>query len=269
MDFPGNNNLEVILLAAGSGCRLKSKIEREPKCLLDVGGKSLLYRHLNALAYCGISNVHIVVGYRSRLVRQHLRHYNGPLSINFIENKDYLQGSIQSLKRGLLSFSHDPDLLIMDADVLYPVSLLSRLVEAQFSCGFLLDPRTSPKGEEMMLGVRDGLVHSINRELDDQWDLVGEGVGFFIIKGSYINHLKHSIKKTLSASGSGADYEMAIDHFLTERPAGYLSVADLPWTEIDFEQDLDFAKNIILPKILSLTTEPPYCVENHERPRRS
>lgn len=266
MDLPRKNNLNAILLAAGSGYRLKGKTEGKPKCLIEVDGESLLVRHLKALDSCGISRLHIVTGYQSQQIEAHLSHYTGPLSIHFVENRDYLKGSILSLKRGLMSLSVEPDLLIMDADVLYPDSLLRRLVEGDFSCGLLLDPRASAQGEEMMLGVRNGLVHSISRELVGQWDLVGEGVGFFIIDRLHVSALKRSIERTLATLGPDADYEMAIDHFLSHHPAGYLSVEDLPWTEIDFEKDLAFAEEIILPKILALNTKSPNSAEPHEKP---
>ena len=44
--------MRAILLAAGRGRRLE---QREPKCLLDIDGKTLLLRHLENLAAAGVS----------------------------------------------------------------------------------------------------------------------------------------------------------------------------------------------------------------------
>ena len=42
--------MKAVLLAAGIGERLRPFTESSPKCLVDVGGRSLLFRHLDLLS---------------------------------------------------------------------------------------------------------------------------------------------------------------------------------------------------------------------------
>ena len=49
-----------------------------------------------------------------------------------------------------------------------------------------------------------------------------------------------------------ADYEQALDRFLAEAEVGFERVGDLPWTEVDFPEDLRRARDEVLPAIEAL-----------------
>ena len=66
-------SLEVVVLAAGEGTRMRSKV---PKVLHEVGGTSLVQHVLNAALTLEPSNIHVVVGHRGRDVQESLSDYN-------------------------------------------------------------------------------------------------------------------------------------------------------------------------------------------------
>lgn len=246
--------MQAILLAAGVGRRLASLDEKTPKCLLRFDGVTLLHRHMSHLETCGVEKLIIVVGHKNEMVEAEAVAYAGHLDVQFAYNARYREGSILSLQVGLKAADPNRSALVMDADVLYHVEVLRRLVEAPFDNGFLLDPRTTAHGEEMMLGVKDGRVMSISRQIGNgHWDLMGEGVGFFKLHCADQPVLEEQIEAKLAEGRSDADYESAIDAFLDLRPAHYVSVADLPWTEIDFDEDVEHAETRVLPAIKART----------------
>lgn len=55
--------MKVVILAAGQGKRLLPLTEDIPKCLLDIGGRRLLERQIDAFAACGVSEIVVVTGY--------------------------------------------------------------------------------------------------------------------------------------------------------------------------------------------------------------
>jgi choline kinase len=61
--------MRAILLAAGTGRRLQRPF---PKCLVDIGGMTLLSRTLRALAAVKVIEAWIVVGYRHDLIAAEL-----------------------------------------------------------------------------------------------------------------------------------------------------------------------------------------------------
>lgn len=221
----------AVLLAAGVGRRLGRD---RPKCLLEVGGLTLLERHLDNLEALG-ATVRVVTGFQQAALTPFLR------DVQRVFNPDYRRGSLLSLRRGLDGVTQDA--LIMDADVLYDPSILTDV--AALERGFAIDPRTDPGEEEMMIGVKDGVVRAIRRGRLADFDLVGEGVGFFKIDAASLPALRACIDR---ADPEG-DYEKALDEFVGEHGAQYVLVGGRPWTEIDFPEDLRRAQSEILPRL--------------------
>src|SRR6185295_12658144 len=125
----------------------------------------------------GITKIIIVAGYEKEKIQSAVRDLTGQAEpVKFVENPEYRKGSILSLWTARKEFTED--LLIMDADVLFPDELLSRLVHSKHPSAFLLDPRSGSTGEEMMLMVKGDRVLRIARKVDGRYDLLGEGVGF-------------------------------------------------------------------------------------------
>ena len=60
--------MKVIILSAGQGSRLLPLTEDRPKCLLDLGGDTLLGVQLKALKAGGATDVVIVTGFRTAAV---------------------------------------------------------------------------------------------------------------------------------------------------------------------------------------------------------
>lgn len=240
--------MDAIILAAGVGRRL-SALKDVPKSLLSFNGQTLLHRHLEALETCGVNRVSVVVGYQAHLIEDEVARYNGRVVVDLVFNDEFRRGSVLSLKAGLMVANPGQSVIVMDADVLFHIDVLRRLVEAEFRTGFLLDERSSAEGEEMMLGVRDGRVCTISRQIGDDWDLIGEGVGFFRLHHEDLNEMLASLETLLERGDRDADYETAIDIFLKSRTANFVPVDDLPWTEIDFEEDVVRARQVILPAI--------------------
>lgn len=66
----------AILLAAGRGSRLGSLTADTPKCLLQLGGRTLLDWQLTSLKHAGIEQVVLVGGYRGELLRKRIEEYH-------------------------------------------------------------------------------------------------------------------------------------------------------------------------------------------------
>ncbi|MFQ5903339.1 MAG: NTP transferase domain-containing protein, partial [Candidatus Binatia bacterium] len=65
--------MKAIILAAGNGERLRPYTEHTPKCLLDIGGRTILGLQIQSLRECGINEVVIVVGFKFEKVEEFLR----------------------------------------------------------------------------------------------------------------------------------------------------------------------------------------------------
>lgn len=239
--------MRAILLAAGTGRRLQRPF---PKCLVDIGGMTLLSRMLRALAAVEVVEAWIVVGYRHDLITAELDRCPSPLPVVCVNNEAYLRGSVRSLwaARQVLN----SEVLVMDADVLFPVHLLHRLVQSAHHNCVLADPRSAFTGEEMMLTIQNDHIWDITRGVMDPAHVLGEGVGFYKFDLLAARHLQELLERWITSGRDGEEYEEALRVLFKAWSFGYELVGDLPWTEVDFPEDITKAEQKVWPQIQAL-----------------
>jgi len=235
--------MRAIILAAGIGKRLQEQGKQMPKCFGKVGGKRLVDRHLERLAQCGIKEACFVVGYMADEVRAHLAGNESGVKISFIENTDYLKGNILSAYAARDLF--DEPFIMMDADVAYPAELFAKLVNSPHADCLLLDENFDNDDEEMKLGAdADGRVWEICRRLAKTWPAQGEGVGFFKCSPATGAIFREMLGRVIAAGGEKLEYEEVLDMVMKLAPIRFEFVGGLPWTEIDFPEDLEKANRL-------------------------
>lgn len=252
--------MRAILLVAGVGRRLGKP--DQPKSMLDIGGKTLIERHLDALGRAGVSALTVVVGHLHEQIEREVERLAPTMPVRFRFNEHYREGSVVSLFTAREDLSESEATVVMDGDVLYEHQLLVRQREGgpggggEAASAFLVDVRSDETGEEMMVGVRGGLARRIARRVgkgDERgpWDMVGESVGFLKIGKHHAAPMRAALEAHVAAGKRGTEYEAVYDTFLDAHEVGVVAVGDSPWTEIDFEEDVTRARNEILPAILA------------------
>ena len=235
-----------IILAAGKGSRLNGTIGDKPKCLLRVGGRTLVERQIDALRSIGIDDIAVVVGCQADSVRR----VCGP-TIAYIENTRYAQtNSMYSLwmARPLL---YD-GFVVMNCDVLFHPQMLDDLVTARHEDALLIayqDADAEPFGdEEMKIRVRRGRVAAISKTMSaDEAD--GENVGVVKFGRDGARLLAAILEQRVAAGGLKDWAPRAFADFAERRPLHAVGTRGYPWTEIDFPEDYERAVREILPAI--------------------
>lgn len=243
--------MNAIVLAAGRARRLAPLTDHTNKCLLSLGGLPLLARMLEALDAVGVGETTIVIGHGAARVRAVGGRRCGRMAIRYIDNPEYSKGSALSLyaARALLG----EEALIMDADVLFPVEFLRRLLAVPAASAFLVDRGFRDTGEEVKIYTLGERVMALGKKVvPDIWDGVGEGVGFFKCGTEGGAELIRLLEEVIMASAGGGEYEDALDLLVRRRHVGWADVTGLPWTEIDFVEDLRRAEADILPRVIQL-----------------
>ena len=240
----------AILLAAGVGNRLGDSHDG-PKVLLEFNGRSLLARHMDALATSGIERLSITVGYMADAVRAEAERSSAGLQLNFVDNPRFREGSLVSLwvQRGLLQ-ARQP-VLLMDGDVLYDKRMITRLTGSAYENILLVDRNIEPGDEPVKICFRGETIVDFRKKPEFEHDWHGESVGFFRFSPAMAIRLFERCDHYVQAGRGDLEYEEAIRDLLLAEPArfGAADVTDLPWTEIDFEEDVARARAEILPQL--------------------
>src|SRR5215211_5839788 len=165
--------MKAIILAAGKGTRLNG-VDLKPKCLFEVGGKTLLERQISALREARIDNIVLVLGFEAERIQRRC-----PPNTSFVMNSRFEETSSLyslSLARDYLT----DGFVVLNCDVLFHPQLLTRLLTAPFDDALLVDlvdKQNNHLGdEEMKVKVSNGVVVDIRKDLEPT-EADGENVG--------------------------------------------------------------------------------------------
>ncbi len=240
--------IAVIILAAGVGRRLGSA---GPKVLLEFGGKTLLERHVRALLAHGLTDISLTVGYQSEAIRREAARLGLPVQLSFVENPDFRAGSMISLQVQGERLRRGTPVILMDGDVLYDPELIGRLLGGAGENLLLLDRDIEPGDEPVKICLRGETIVDFRKQPEHAHDRHGESVGFFRFSAATASTLAERCDWYAARGQTGLEYEEAIRDLILAEPARFTAadITDFPWTEIDFEEDLIRAREIILPRL--------------------
>jgi MurNAc alpha-1-phosphate uridylyltransferase len=129
-----------MLLAAGRGERLRPITETLPKPLVEVRGKSLIERHLEALALAGVQNVIINLGWLGQQIAERVgsgSRYG--VSVVFSDEGDNILETAGGIRRALPLLGRAP-FLVVNADVFTDMPLPCPLPAADELAHLVLVP---------------------------------------------------------------------------------------------------------------------------------
>jgi choline kinase len=216
--------------------------EDRPKCLLPVGGQTLLEHQLATLSALGVAMVTIVTGYCSDQVRERV---DGRAS--FIENDDW------AVTNSLYSFALCRDaamcesLLVLNGDVIAHPAIVERVLRAPRSA-FAYDSTSGSDEEHMKVELRGDRLHSMSKDLP-RARVHGENVGILRFQGPAPRLLFQEAESVLKRAGGTQWLAAAVQGVAQRAPLYGLDVANLPWREIDFPEDLIAARSITWPAL--------------------
>ena len=138
--------MKAVILAAGVSRRLYPVTYETPKCLMDVGGKPIVDRQLEAIQSAGIIDVIMVVGYYREAIMDHVKSQFPNLNFEFVINHHYFEtNTAYSLRLCNPSLNGGP-FILMNADVLYPNEVLNRVIQSDHDTALAVEIK--PCGRE-------------------------------------------------------------------------------------------------------------------------
>lgn len=242
--------MQALMLAAGMGRRLGKFTNNQTKCMVEVGGRTLLDRTVEALKIAGIKRFIIVAGYEAERLIEYTKQNIKGMDIEFVINKDYAStNNIFSLYLARNYLAQD-DTILLESDLIYDLDLVKKMVD---------NPEKNLVAVAKYKHWMDGTVALLNEnneitEFIEKKDFLFRDVNNYyktvnIYKFSkefsnrqYIPFLSAYIK----AYGKNRYYELvlkAIAHLSSANLKAY-DIGNTPWYEIDDAQDLHIANTI-------------------------
>jgi len=91
MEFYRSGVKKAFLLAAGQGKRLRPFTDKKPKCLIEVGGKTMLEHWLDRLCRQGVDKILVSLHHHGEMVEQYIKeNYRGNAAVHIVYEKELL-----------------------------------------------------------------------------------------------------------------------------------------------------------------------------------
>jgi choline kinase len=241
---------KAIILAAGVGSRLRPLTDDRPKCLLEVGGQTLLDRQVATLARLGVTDIIAVVGYYGDLIRRHLGDRG-----RYVDNERYEHtNSLYSLwlaRDELVSGA-----LILNSDVLAGPALFARLLESPAPDAILVERGEGFEPEDMKVTLNGAQVLDFGKTLPPE-RAHGHNVGVAKFGREGAARLARCLDRLVSSGHENDWVPSAFREFASHWPLTAVATDGLPWIEIDYAADLTRARLEIEPAITGRLTAVP------------
>jgi len=237
---------QAVILAAGRGMRLGSAGSDSPKCLLNIGGRSLLELQIGFLFQAGIESVCIVAGHHIEDVRRQVAGFDG---VTVIHNPIY------ATTNSLYSLSLAKDwvrgpFVCINGDVIGHPDIFNRVLAVE-GCALAFDSGSGLDDEHMKIHHSDGFLRGISKQLAPAL-IQGENVGLLQFDTVGAARLFATAERLLKEEGEMLWAPAVLNQLLRQSPIRCVDVRGLPWTEIDYPEDLLKAREEIWPRICSL-----------------
>ncbi|MGB0553251.1 MAG: NTP transferase domain-containing protein [Alphaproteobacteria bacterium] len=243
--------MKAIILAAGMGSRIRPLTDNCPKCLLKVGGKTILEMMLSHIQSCGISEVIFVLGYLQDQVRDYVKTAFPELDATYLVNDDYSTTNTGYSLMLALGETKGCAFVKFDADVVFDEEILRRLIDSEHENCLCIDKNIQLDAEEIKVTVEGAnKVVKVSKSVRPI-DAIGESIGIEKINGHTTELLLAELQKNmLDVKNHQNYYEDAYERLISQTvPFHALDISGLRWTEIDTHEDFATAEKMFRPPL--------------------
>lgn len=239
--------MRIVILAAGQGKRLLPLTTEVPKALLDIGGKTLIERQIEAFAATGVKDFTVVTGYGSLRMEEALAKISQTLrvAITTVFNPFYaVADNLAScwMARGAMT----GDFIQVNGDNVFRSDLVEKLLAAPVGpVGVATNLKQTYDSDDMKVILDQGRLTEIGKTLPvDTVD--AEAIGFYVFRGegskAYVETLACAMRDPQALKQW---FPSAIGSLAKRIEVRTIPINGLQWCEVDFPIDLQQARQLV------------------------
>lgn len=239
--------MRAIILAAGMATRLRPLTLNTPKCLLDVAGRSLLQRSMDALIANDVREFVIVTGYLHEKIEAFVaQQYGDSISVKFIHNALYdSTNNIYSLWLARPE-ADGQEILLLDSDLLYDKQIITEVLACKDDNVLTLIRHDLGEEEMKVVLGTEGTIKEISKTCDPA-AAAGESLGIEKMGKAYTTALYKELDGMMNAEHlENKFYELAFERLITQGHTYHvIDMTNYFSCELDTVEDFENAKEKI------------------------
>lgn len=242
--------MQAMMLAAGMGRRMGKHTAECTKCMIEVGGKTLIERVIEALQEAEIDKLIMVVGYEAEKLKTYIETKKFQMSIEYVYNYEYeTTNNIYSLFLARDYLKKD-DTILLESDLIFEHSIIKKIKdEEEKNIVVVAKYEQWMDGTVVMLDNKKHILDFVDKTQFRYEDVEKYYKTVNIYKLSKEFSCKQYLpflEAYLTAYGTNQYYEQVLKilaHIRGSELKAHI-LGDENWYELDDAQDLDIANTI-------------------------
>ena len=188
----------------------------------------------------------MIVGYHREMLMINVEKNFPDLNFNFVINHHYFEtNTAYSIHIGRDKL--DSQVLLMNADVIYPKALLEKVFSSSYKTVLAVDIKACGKEEVKVIDGGQNKIVAIGKDLIEE-QCLGEFIGVAKLSKDFVEIFRRSISDLVDAGGKNDYFEAAIQPLLDKVDTHFIDISEYPCLEIDFLEDLESARELFKDK---------------------
>lgn len=234
--------MKAVILAAGLGTRLRPITDKVPKCMVPVNGVCIIDKQISNLLKSGVSEIIVVAGYKSNILREHLKKYD---FIKIVDNVRYAETNNMYSLYLAYQYINDSEFLLMNSDVYFDANIIEGLLKTEWNGKSLIAcDKNGYIEESMKIMTNDqGIIKHISKKISEL-EYYAVSIDVYKLNRQASKTLLDQIKNTIEVKKDENSWtEVALDGIFTQCNFMPYSIKGR-WFEIDDHDDLHKAEEI-------------------------
>jgi L-glutamine-phosphate cytidylyltransferase len=239
--------VRVIILAAGQGKRLLPLTAEVPKALLDIGGKTLIERQIEAFAKTGIAEFTVIIGYGSARMEEALAKIGNRLGVSIVAVFNPFYAVADNLASCWMAREFmTGDVIQVNGDNVFRNDLVEKLLAAPSApLSVAINLKQAYDSDDMKVILDRGRLTEIGKTLPvDTVD--AEAIGFYVFRENgaktYVDTLEKAMRDPQALKQW---FPSAIGSLAKKIEVRTIPIDGLKWCEVDFPLDLQEARQLV------------------------
>lgn len=230
--------MNTVILAAGRGTRMPEITKDKPKCLIEIGGKTIIERQIEILKEEGVNDIYVVIGYMGISVIEKVDD-----KANFIFNEEYsTTDNIYSLYL-TKKFVKGKEFILLNGDAVFDKRIIRELLKKKEKDIAPIDSQYYDL-EELKVRIKDGIIVEILDKNAPKEISGGSTIGIFKFSSLGSKLLLEEIEKIVQQGIKNKWFEYALNRVLRKIKMQAIDVHGLKWIEVDTLEDIEKARKL-------------------------
>lgn len=239
--------MKAIILGAGQGRRLLPLTADIPKALLDVGGKTLIRRQIDALAGAGIEEFVVITGYGAQKMEQAVEAIGRErlVGIRTLYNP-FFQVADNLASCWMARDEMNGDFIQINGDNVFRSDLVESLLQnANGTVTVAINRKSKYDADDMKVMLDGERLTEIGKTLPVE-TVDAEAIGFYVFRGEGVQQYRTALEGLMrEPQGLRQWFPSAVGVIAKEIDVGVCDVGHHQWCEVDFPADLQQARHMI------------------------